>query len=103
MHRRTYRKAKRRLDTYRKGSTIVGIAGSFGKSSVKNYLAALLGTEKSVLATPANTNTELGVSHFLLKSLNQTYEEMVIEMGTYARGEISFWGGIIQQQHAFVT
>lgn len=57
LHHRVYCKARKHLDRYRDNMTILGMAGSFGKSSTKQYLNQLLG--ESVLCTPANTNTEL--------------------------------------------
>ena len=41
--------------------TVIGVTGSYGKTSVKNFLAKTLGTKYEVLTTPLNYNTTMGV------------------------------------------
>ena len=81
----------------------IGITGSYGKSSIKEFLAHILSQEYSVLKTPENINTELGVARVILDKLQDTYEYFVAEMGAYRRGEISTLGSIVQHQIGFLT
>jgi UDP-N-acetylmuramoyl-tripeptide--D-alanyl-D-alanine ligase len=37
----------------------IGVTGSYGKSSVKNYLSEILSQHAPTLSTPKNINTEL--------------------------------------------
>lgn len=68
---------------------IIGITGSFGKTSVKYYLNALLRERFSVLMTPGNFNTPLGVTITVRQSLRPTHEIFICEMGARYVGEIA--------------
>lgn len=50
--------------------TVVGITGSYGKSSTKEFLAQILEKKFNVIKTPENVNSEIGVAKFVLKNLN---------------------------------
>ena len=68
--------------------TVIGITGSYGKSSVKEFLGHFLETEFSVIKTPRNTNTEIGVAQFVLASNFADKDVFIVEMGAYRPGEI---------------
>ncbi len=68
--------------------TVVGVTGSYGKTSVKNYLAALLSAKYNTLATPENYNTTLGVVRTVRERLKPTHEVFVCEMGARHVGDI---------------
>ncbi|MGY4707823.1 UDP-N-acetylmuramoyl-tripeptide--D-alanyl-D-alanine ligase [Candidatus Bipolaricaulota sp. J31] len=79
----------------------VGVAGSFGKTTTKELLAAALGTRFRVYRTPESYNTEIGVPLALLSVPDGT-EVAVFELGMCRRGEIKAlcelvdpWAGII--------
>ena len=61
------------------GSKVVGVTGSPGKTSTKDILAALIGKSHSVVATPANRNTEIGMPLTILSAPKGT-EVLVLEM-----------------------
>lgn len=67
---------------------IIGIAGSYGKTTVKEFIASVLKEKFEVLVTPENINTPLGISRLLLKSLNDKTQWLVVEMGEYYRGDV---------------
>ncbi|MGE3278406.1 MAG: Mur ligase family protein [Candidatus Altimarinota bacterium] len=67
---------------------VIGITGSYGKSSVKEYLSHILAEDFRVLKTQKNTNTEIGIAQTILKDLKEDHEVFVCEMGAYSRGEI---------------
>lgn len=67
---------------------VVGITGSYGKSSTKEFLSQILLKKFRVLKTPGNINTEIGVSQFILKNLKLDAEILIVEMGAYGAGEI---------------
>lgn len=69
--------------------TAIGVTGSFGKSSTKEFLATMLRHRFRVLKTPANVNTEIGIARVVLNSLEKTHDVFVCEMGAYRRGEIA--------------
>lgn len=59
INRHYYNDAKRIIESH-KGLIIIGVTGSFGKTSTKNYLASVLAEKYNVLVTPGNFNTLLG-------------------------------------------
>lgn len=72
----------------RKDLKVIGITGSYGKSSVKEFLAQILSHRFSVLKTEKNTNTEIGIAKTILERLEDQHEVLVCEMGAYSKGEI---------------
>ena len=69
--------------------TVVAITGSYGKTTTKAYLAHLLGQTRSVLASPASFNNEMGLSRAVNEHLVPGTEVFIAEMGTYGPGEIA--------------
>lgn len=82
---------------------VVWITGSYGKSSVKEFLSSILEDEGTVLKTPENINTELGVSSLIVDKWDDKYDFFVAEMGAYRRGEIETLWKIVNHKDAFVT
>lgn len=78
--------ARRRLGASK--ARVVAITGSYGKTSTKEILAALLGERFRVLKTPASYNTPLGISSVILRQLRPEHQVFVVEMGAYVRGNI---------------
>lgn len=69
--------------------TIIGITGSYGKTSMKTYLYELLSQKYEVLKTPENYNTPLGIARTIKTQLKPTHEIFICEMGAMWRGEIT--------------
>ncbi len=67
---------------------VVGITGSYGKTSTKEFLAALLGARYRVLKTAASVNTPVGIARTVLRGLRPEHEVFVVEMGAYVPGNI---------------
>ena len=68
---------------------VIGVTGSFGKTSTKFAIEGLLGLSGRVLATPGSYNTPLGVCRTINERLSDSHEYFVVEMGAYGRGEIA--------------
>lgn len=89
-----------------KDLTVIGITGSYGKTSVKNFLTILLkcryGKEK-ILATPKNVNTELGIAQLILKSLTEKHKFFICEMGAYHQKEIFRMSQLVKPQIGILT
>ena len=68
---------------------VVGITGSYGKTSTKNHVAHLLAGTRRVVATPASFNNRAGLARAVNEHLAEGTEIFVAEMGTYAKGEIA--------------
>jgi UDP-N-acetylmuramoyl-tripeptide--D-alanyl-D-alanine ligase len=80
-------KAKARLGQVR--PTVVAITGSYGKTSTKGYLAALIGGSKQVVPTPRSFNNRAGLARAVNEVLVPGTEVFIAEMGTYGKGEIA--------------
>jgi len=72
----------------RPGRKIGGVAGSVGKTTTKEILAALVAARFRVLKTQGNLNNEYGLPLTLLK-LDDQHDAAVIEMGMSHRGELA--------------
>ena len=67
---------------------IIGITGSFGKTSTKHFLHRILSERYNVLMTPGNFNTTLGVVRTVREHLKPHHEVFIVEMGAKQRGDI---------------
>lgn len=67
---------------------IIGVTGSFGKTSVKYYLNTLLKAKYNVLMTPGSFNTPMGVVRTIREYLKASDEIFVCEMGARHVGDI---------------
>lgn len=66
---------------------LVGITGSVGKTTTKEFTALALSSHYNTLKTEGNKNNEIGMS-FSLLGLNPSHKAAVIEMGMNRFGEI---------------
>ena len=83
--------------------TVVGITGSYGKTSTKFYLQKLLSAKYNVLMTPESYNTTMGVVKTVRGSLNATYDIFICEMGAKGVGEIKEICDIVHPKHSMIT
>ncbi len=67
---------------------VIGITGSYGKTSTKYFLQRLLSTRFNVYMTPGNYNTTLGVTRAVREGLRPTHEIFLCEMGARHAGDI---------------
>lgn len=67
---------------------VIGITGSYGKSSSKAMLAHLLQFHAPTLAAAGSINTVMGVTRHIREDLVPGHRFMVVEMGAYAVGSI---------------
>jgi len=68
---------------------VIGITGSYGKTSTKEVLAHILEGYKSILVTPKSYNTLMGITKVINTSLQKGHEIFIVEMGAYRPGEIA--------------
>ncbi len=80
----------------------VGITGSVGKTSTKEYVAAVLAQKYQVLRTEGNYNNNIGVPLTLLR-IRPEHEVAVIEMGISHFGEMSELTAMVQPDVALIT
>jgi len=72
----------------RKNLTVIGITGSYGKTSCKYFLTKLLSSKYNVLMTPASYNTPMGIVKTVREHLKNSHEIFVCEMGAKNIGDI---------------
>lgn len=67
---------------------IVGVTGSYGKTSTKHILGHLLESAGSALITPGSVNTPMGIARIVRERLEPYHRHFVVEMGAYGPGSI---------------
>lgn len=95
--------AKLKLTLMPKSLTVIGITGSFGKTSTKEILAHLLAAKYSVCKTKETNNTAIGVALTVLKQLNSSHQYFIVEMGAYKIGEIKKICRLVKPKIAVIT
>ncbi len=83
--------------------TVIGVTGSYGKTSVKFYLQKLLSAKYNVLVTPENFNTTLGVVRTIREHLRATHEIFICEMGAKNIGDIKEICDLVHPTHGVIT
>ncbi len=83
--------------------TVIGVTGSYGKTSVKFFLEKLLSAEYNVLVTPLNYNTTLGVVRTVRENLRPTHEIFVCEMGARNVGDIKEICDLVHPRMGVIT
>lgn len=83
--------------------TIIGITGSFGKTSTKNYLHRILSERYNVLMTPGNFNTTLGVVRTIREQLKPYHQVFIVEMGAKQTGDIKEICDLVHPEIGIVT
>jgi UDP-N-acetylmuramoyl-tripeptide--D-alanyl-D-alanine ligase len=71
------------------GLKIIGITGSYGKTSTKFALATMLSERYSVCFTPGSFNTPMGICKVINNDLQSHHQIMILEMGARYRGNIA--------------
>ena len=68
--------------------TVIGITGSFGKTSTKHYLHRILSEQYDVLMTPGSYNTPMGVIRTIRELMQPHNRIFICEMGAKQKGDI---------------
>ncbi|MBN2100554.1 UDP-N-acetylmuramoyl-tripeptide--D-alanyl-D-alanine ligase [Candidatus Dojkabacteria bacterium] len=92
------RMSRKRVQSLKKmGMKVIGLTGSFGKTSTKHFISVLLEKKFKVYATPKSYNTLFGIAQAkfklgfvsdVMEYLNEEIEVFLVEMGAYCIGEI---------------
>ncbi len=78
--------ARRRIKTLQ--PRVIGITGSYGKTSTKYILHQILSRKFNTLMTPNSYNTPMGICKVIRSDLTAEHEIFIVEMGAYKRGDI---------------
>lgn len=80
----------------------VGVTGSVGKTTTRQYIASVLSSRFNTHKTDGNFNNELGLPLTVL-GISDKHEAAVIEMGMGKKGDISFLSKITMPDIAVIT
>ncbi len=82
---------------------VVGITGSYGKTSTKHYLTRILSEKYDVLMTPGSFNTPMGVVRTIREMMKPYNQIFVCEMGAKQRGDVREICDIVHPVMGIVT
>jgi len=82
---------------------VIGITGSFGKTSVKNYLFEMLKTKYKVCKTPNSYNTPMGFTKVILNDLKLDDDFLILEYGADHNHDIKKLCKIIKPNYSIIT
>ncbi len=82
---------------------IIGITGSYGKTSCKNILSDILNIKYNALPTPRNLNTFNGLLMTINNHLDKFTDIFIAEMGAYVRGEIGRLCKLVKPKYGILT
>lgn len=82
---------------------MIGITGSYGKTSSKNILSDILNIKYTALATPQNFNTNYGLMITINNHLDKFTEVFIAEMGAYKKGEIQELCDFVHPKYGILT
>jgi UDP-N-acetylmuramoyl-tripeptide--D-alanyl-D-alanine ligase len=99
-----YTQARSKINQYKKqGLVVVGITGSYGKSTTKYFANHILSSFFNILTTAGSINTPLGLSRIILSKLQPSHQVLIVEMGAYRKGEIAELSAITRPDIAIIT
>ena len=82
---------------------VIGVTGSYGKTSTKNHLRDLLSGTFDVVASPASFNNDAGLCRTVNDHLGPGTQVLVAEMGTYGIGEIRAMCSWVRPEIGIIT
>ncbi|MDR2098897.1 MAG: UDP-N-acetylmuramoyl-tripeptide--D-alanyl-D-alanine ligase [Rickettsiales bacterium] len=83
--------------------TVIGITGSFGKTSTKNILCHILSQKASTLMTSRSINTLFGVVVAIRRELAPEHKYFIVEIGTSMPGRVAKICRLASPRHAILT
>lgn len=82
---------------------IIGITGSYGKTSVKDFLFEIIRDGDKVVKTPESFNTVFGIKKVIDYEITTNTKLFLCEMGAYTRGEIAELCKMVPPDFALLT
>ncbi|GHS88619.1 UDP-N-acetylmuramoyl-tripeptide--D-alanyl-D-alanine ligase [Campylobacterota bacterium] len=95
--------AKKKLISRReKGLITIALTASYGKTSLKHFLAKILAAKFSVYFTPGNVNTDLGIAADINNKLPNDAQIYIIEAGARERGDILTIANMCEPEYVII-
>ena len=82
---------------------VIGITGSYGKTSSKNILSDILNVKYNALPSPKNFNTPYGLIITVNNHLDKFDDVLIAEMGAYKQGEIKELCDLVKPKYGILT
>lgn len=82
-----FNEARKKVAEHKK-LIVIGVTGSYGKTSTKFALGQILSVAFNTLVTPESYNTPMGITKVIRNQLSATHEVFVAEMGAGKVGDI---------------
>lgn len=82
---------------------VIGVTGSYGKTTTKNVIATILGIKYNAFASPKNYNTDYGLINTINNYLDKYVDYFVAEMGATARYDIKKCCDIVKPKIGVLT
>ena len=95
-------KAKSKLNSL-ESMEVIGVTGSYGKTSTKNILYDILNVKYNVFKTPANYNTLFGLMITINNFLDIYNDYFIAEMGACKKGEIKELCDLVHPKYGVLT
>lgn len=96
------RRATRKLTRY-KDLLVIGIVGSYGKSTVKEFLRLILADKFKVAAVPSKIRTDIAVARYILANDLADAQILIVEMSGARPGYVSALARMTQPQIGILT
>jgi UDP-N-acetylmuramoyl-tripeptide--D-alanyl-D-alanine ligase len=100
-NRRYVRSAQRKLEEIR--PLVIGVSGSFGKTTTKACVAAALDVSGPTYPTPASFNSFLGVVRAINEGLEPRHDAFVAELGSYRIGDVAELCELVEPRIGILT
>jgi len=82
---------------------VIGVAGSYGKTTMKEVLKQVLSIKYKVLSTPESVNTPVGIARWILNKVTDDTQVLIVEMGEHYENDIKDICDIVKPDIAVVT
>ena len=82
---------------------VIGITGSYAKTSVKNILYRMLSTRYRVVMSPLNYNTPFGITKTILDYVDDSVDILILEMGIDRVGDMHKLLSLVTPHYAILT
>jgi UDP-N-acetylmuramoyl-tripeptide--D-alanyl-D-alanine ligase len=100
---RSYLLIKKSEEIFRTHSGVkIAVAGSYGKTTMKELLATVLAVGKTIAVTPGNKNVSISHAYFASR-LTGEEDVLIIEYGEGAPGDVACFARVTHPTHAIIT
>lgn len=81
---------------------VIAVTASFGKTSIKNFLAHILSSSYKVYPTPASVNTKIGIIKDINEKLPEDTQIYIVEAGARAKGDIAEIADLVSPHYSVI-